>query len=147
MSDITRQQLLDVIKQQNVAVQQLIGERDRLRAELGAFVAWANGDLDALSILQKTYLDPQSSEASRIKAAAAAIAYERSKPASVVVQVDFKERVRAARLRQLELDRREWAKLDEPKLDLESATPATLLGREPDEPQPSEAEVEGPPAA
>jgi hypothetical protein len=143
MSDTTRQQLLDVIKQQNVAVERLISERDRLRAELGAFVAWANGDLDALSILQKTYLDPQSSEASRIKAAAAAIAYERSKPASVVVQVDFKERVRNARLKQLELDRAEWARAEQKSLDLEGPAPTILGG--PGEPEPQEAE--GDPAA
>jgi hypothetical protein len=102
------------------------------------------GDADALACLQAIYANPGTQEANRLNAAAAAIAYERSKPASVVVQVDFKERVRAARLRQLELDRAEWAKADQQKkLDLEGPAAPTILGGEAE----AETEAEGPPAA
>jgi hypothetical protein len=41
----------------------------------------------------------QRSTVNRIKAAAAAIAYERPKPATSLVVVDFRERVRQARLK------------------------------------------------
>ena len=84
----------------------------------------AKWDQDALTTLQKVYSDPKAHQSDWLKAASAAIAYERGKPASVVVQVDFRERVKAARLRQLELDRAEWAKLEPGK---------TLLGQSPDE--------------
>ena len=56
---------MDVIKQQ--------------RAEIDRLIAWINGDRDALTCLQSVYNDPSASEGSRIKAAAAAVAYERAK--------------------------------------------------------------------
>jgi hypothetical protein len=55
----------DVIKQQ--------------REEIAQLVLWIMGDKDALTCLQAVYNDPAASEANRIKAAAAAVAYERSK--------------------------------------------------------------------
>ena len=116
MSDYKVSQLLDVIKRQNAGLEQLIVERDKLRAELDAFVAWANGDHDALSCLQRVYCDPSASVPNKIKAAASALPFERAKPASVVVQIDFKERVRAARLRQLEKDKARWAAEDAAKV-------------------------------
>jgi hypothetical protein len=100
-------------------------ERDELRAEIDTLVNWIQCDQDALMALQLIYRDPKMHQADRIKAAASAIGYERAKPASVVVQVDFRERVRAARLRQLELDRAEWAKLEPPP-------GATILGQGPE---------------
>ena len=60
---------------------------------------------DALTQLQRVYSDPKTNENNRIKAAASALPFERSKPASVNVVIDFKERVRNARLRQLEKDK------------------------------------------
>lgn len=93
MSDVTRTQLLDIIKQQNAGLEQLIVEREQLRAEVDALVAWASGDQDALSILQKTYLNPQSPESYRIKAAGLALPFERSKPASAVIHVNFASRL------------------------------------------------------
>jgi len=62
--DVIRKQM-DVIKQQ--------------RAEIDRLVNWINGDADALHCLQSVYNDPSASEGSRIKAAAAAIAFERPK--------------------------------------------------------------------
>jgi hypothetical protein len=133
VSDKARQ-LLDVIGRQNVAIEKLIAERDKLRGELDAFVAWANGEDGALATLQRMYSNPAQSEANRLKAAGIAVHFEEAKPAAVVVQIrDFKERVRNARLRQLELDRAEWARQDAEKklpLDLTAPTPETILGTE-----------------
>jgi hypothetical protein len=120
-------QLLDVIKRQNAGLEQLIAERDKLRQEVDALVGWANGDQDALSCLQRLYSDPSASQANRIRAASAAIAFERSKPASVsAVIVDFGEQLKAARLKHLELQQAEWAR--KKTLDLEAPTSPTILG-------------------
>jgi hypothetical protein len=55
----------DVIKQQ--------------REEIAQLVLWIMGDKDALTCLQAVYNDPAATEGNRIKAAAAAVAYERAK--------------------------------------------------------------------
>jgi hypothetical protein len=117
MSDDKVRQLIEVIRRQNVGLEALIVERDKLRTELDAFVAWAGSDLDALSVLQRVYSDPTASKAEQTNAAKAAIGFELAKPASssVVVKVDFRERVRNARLRQLELDKAQWAREAEAK--------------------------------
>ena len=106
----------------------LIKQRD---TELDVLVGWIAGDQDALSALQAVYADPRSSPANKIKAAASAIAFEQSKPASVTVVVDFKEKVRNIRLRTLELQKAEWAAQDaQPKLplDLDAPPSPTVLG-------------------
>jgi hypothetical protein len=59
---------------------------DQLRSEVDQLVGWINGDKDALHCLQSVYNDPTATENNRIKAAAAAIAFERAK-LSVSVQV------------------------------------------------------------
>jgi hypothetical protein len=88
--------LLDIIAEQNGAIEKLIAERDELRAHLEGF----GEKLDALTCLQRVYNNPQISEANRIKAAAAAIGFERPKMATTnIVMVDFRERVRQARLK------------------------------------------------
>jgi hypothetical protein len=88
--------LLDMIDQQNKALEKLLAERDELRALLET-----NGQrLDALTCLQRTYNNPQANETNRIKAAAAAIGYELPKKGTTnLVVVDFRERVRQARLK------------------------------------------------
>jgi hypothetical protein len=63
---------MDVIKQQ--------------RAEIDRLVSWIQGDRDALHCLQQVYNNPGTSEGNRIRAAAAAIPFERAK-LSVSVQV------------------------------------------------------------
>jgi hypothetical protein len=85
--------LLDMIDQQNKALEKLLAERDELRALLET-----NGQrLDALTCLQRTYNNPQANETNRIKAAAAAIGYELPKKGTTnLVVVDFRERVRQA---------------------------------------------------
>ena len=59
---------------------------DQLRSEVDGLVGWINGDKDALHCLQQVYNDRTTSEANRIRAAAAAIPFERAK-LSVSVQV------------------------------------------------------------
>ena len=100
-----------------------IREKD---AELDVLVAWIASDADALGALRSVYADPRSSPANKIKTAASAIAFERSKPASVSVVVDFKSRVHDARMHTVELRKAEWTR-QEP-LDLDAPTPATILG-------------------
>ena len=76
--------LLDVIGRQNGAIRKLIAERDELRALLEA-----NGQkLDALTCLQRTYNNPDSTETNRIKAAAAAIGFELPKKATTNLVAD-----------------------------------------------------------
>ena len=89
--------LLGIIGQQNKAIEKLLAERDEARALLEA-----NGEkLSALTCLQRTYNNPQASEANRIKAAAAAISFELPKVGTTnsLLVVDFRERVRQARLK------------------------------------------------
>jgi len=118
-------QLESVVREQMAEIDQLraaIGQKDQ---ELDVLVSWIAGDADALGALQSVYADPRSSPANKIKAAASAIAFERSKPASVSVVVDFKSRVHDARMQTVELRKQEWTR--EP-LDLSGPTPPTVLG-------------------
>jgi hypothetical protein len=119
-------QLESVVREQMAEIDQLraaIGQKD---AELDGLISWIAGDADALGALQSVYADPRSSTANKVKAAASAIAFERSKPASVSVVVDFKSRVRDARMQTVELRKQEWTR-QEP-LDLGAPTPPTILG-------------------
>jgi hypothetical protein len=68
------------------ALHTMLDENDDLRAEIvelrdenKRLVDWIMGDADALTTLQRTYLDPATSTPDRIKAAGGAIAYERPK--------------------------------------------------------------------
>ena len=75
-------------------------EINRLRAEVDRLLGWINGDADALTTLQSVYLNPDETAGNRTRAAAAAIGYERPKMvATSLVVVDFRERVRQARLK------------------------------------------------
>jgi hypothetical protein len=120
-------QLEHVVRDQMAEIDRLRATIDQRDAEIAALVDWVAGDQDALSALRAAYVDPRSSRANKIKAAASAIAFERSKPASVNVIVDFKSRVRDTRLHTLELRKQEWAHQAEP-LDLDAPTPPTILG-------------------
>jgi len=59
-------------------------ELERQEEEFKRLLAWVNGDSDALTVLQRTYMDPRTSTTDRIKAAGAAIGYERPKLALAV---------------------------------------------------------------
>jgi hypothetical protein len=84
------QELLDryeyATKCQKNEIDRLRAELERRDEELTQLLAWINGDSDALVTLQRTYMDPRTSTSDRIKAAGAAIAYERPK-LSVQVRV------------------------------------------------------------
>ena len=125
--------LVDQIAQLEHALREQMGEIDRLRAiidqkdvELDAVVAWIACDEDALGTLRSVYVDPRTSVPNKVKAASSALPFERSKPASITIIADFKERVRNTRLHTVELRKAEWAR-QEP-LDLDAPTPPTILG-------------------
>jgi hypothetical protein len=82
-------------------VREQMKEIDRQRAEIDNLVAWITGERDALTALQVIYNDIKASEANRVRAAAAAIGFERPKLTATanLVVVDFRERVRQARLK------------------------------------------------
>jgi hypothetical protein len=121
-------QLECVVREQMTEIDQLRAAISRKDQELDALVAWIAGDADAHSALRAIYADPRSSPANKIKAAIGSIGYEIAKPASVSVVVDFKERVQAARSRTLELRKQEWARQEQPQLNLDAPTPPTILG-------------------
>ena len=100
----------DQIAQLEYVIREQMAEIDQLRAEVAGLVDWIAGEKDALSALQAAYVDPHSTPTNKIRAASSAIAYERSKPASVSVIVDFKSRVRDTRLHTLELRKQEWTR-------------------------------------
>jgi hypothetical protein len=115
----------DQIAQLEYVIREQMAEIEQLRAEVDGLVDWIAGGNDALSALQAAYVDPRSTPTNKIRAASSAIAYERSKPASVAVVVDFKARVHDARQRTIDLRKAEWAR-QSPQLALDS--PATILG-------------------
>jgi hypothetical protein len=84
------QELLDrceyTIKYQMQEIDRLRALLERQDEEFKRLLEWVNGDADALTTLQRTYMDPRISTPDRIKAAGAAIAYERPK-LSVQVRV------------------------------------------------------------
>jgi hypothetical protein len=134
MSDVDYEyKFREIARLQHKEIERLHGELDKLRAENQRLLNWIMGEgPDALLALQKVYSDPKTSVPDVIKSASAALGYERSKPAQVSVVIDFKERVRTARLRQLELDKAEWARQDaEKKLDLAVEPAPTVLGGPP----------------
>jgi hypothetical protein len=101
--------LTDKIAQLEYVIREQMAEIDQLRAEVDGLVDWIAGEKDALSALQAAYVDPRSTPTNKIRAASSAIAYERSKPTSISVVVDFYEQVRTSRLRTIEQDKADWA--------------------------------------
>jgi hypothetical protein len=95
-----------VIEYEN-ALSKMMDENESLQAQVAnlngqvsTLIDWVMGDVDALTALQEIYVNCDD-PATRIKAAAAAIGYERPKLAASanLVVVDFRERVRQARLK------------------------------------------------
>jgi hypothetical protein len=130
----------------NAALHEVLDRNEALTAKLAALQAdnrrlldWIMGDgPDALAALQRVYSDPQTDVPNVIKSASAALGYERSKPASASVVIDWKEYTRSIRLKQLAKDKARWAAEDAAKviehqpLDLDAPTPETILGGEGD---------------
>ena len=67
------------IRHQQDEIARLRAVVERQHEELKQLLAWIDGDSDALTILQRTYMDPRTSTSDRIKACGAAIGYERYK--------------------------------------------------------------------
>jgi hypothetical protein len=108
MSDDYESQYQEVARLQYEEIERLRAQIREKDAELDGLIAWIATDADALGALQSVYADPRSSPAIKTKAAIGAIAFERSKPASVSVVVDFKSRVHDARMHTVELRKSEW---------------------------------------
>jgi hypothetical protein len=128
MTEIDR--LRAVIKQRDVGLGQLQTENRRLQD-------WIMGDEpDALATLQRIYSDPNTPLSEQIKSSGLAMPFERSKPVTTTVVVNFNERLRTIRLAQLAKDKARWAAEDAAKviehqpLDLDAPTPPTVLGGE-----------------
>jgi len=77
------QELLDryeyTTKLQRTEIARLRAVVERQEEELTQLLAWINGDSDSLTILQRIAQDPRTLTSDRIKACAAAVAYERHK--------------------------------------------------------------------
>jgi hypothetical protein len=116
-------QLESVVREQMAALDELRAAIDRKDAELDGLIAWIATDADALGALQSVYADPRSSPAIKTKAAIGAIAFERSKPATVTVIADFRGRVENARERTIELRKQEWQRQEQP-----AELTSTILG-------------------
>jgi hypothetical protein len=92
--------LPEVVPPLPAALQEAMAEIEKLRAENKQLLDWITGDSDALTCLQAIYQNPESSEHTKIKAATGALPFERPKlTASIGVVMDFRERVRQARLK------------------------------------------------
>jgi hypothetical protein len=104
--------LLGVIAEQNKVLERVIAERDELRQHLENLAPDAP---DALACLKRVYNDPKARESERVKAAVGALPFERSKPVSASVVIDWKEYTRSIRLKQLEKDKARWAAEDAAK--------------------------------
>jgi hypothetical protein len=119
----------------DAALHQVLDENDALKADLAALQAenrrlqdWIMGEEpDALTALQKVYSNPNTPVPNVIKSAIGALPFERSKPASVVALVDWREKTRTIRLRQMELDRARWAAEDAAKV-IEHQPATTIPG-------------------
>ena len=72
----------ELLQQQTAKIQELEAENERLHRVI-------EGNCDALMHLQATYSDPRLPVGVTTKAASVAVAYERSKPASVTVNAGF----------------------------------------------------------
>ena len=90
----------EIVRLQYV-IREQVQEIAQLQAEIDRLVDWINGDSDALTCLQTVYNSSTASETNKVKAAAAAIGYERPRMATTasLVVVDFRERVRQAQLK------------------------------------------------
>jgi hypothetical protein len=107
--------LQTIVKMQMAEIDRLRAEVDRRGAEIDSLVGWIAGDQDALSALQAIYADPRTKLGDKIKASGLALPFERAKPASTSVVIDWAAYTRSIRLKQLEKDKARWAAEDAAK--------------------------------
>jgi hypothetical protein len=132
--------VLDVIKRQNVGLELVIAERDKLRTERDELRQHlenlAPGSPDAHACLRRIYNDPEAKDSERRSAATAAINFEKAKPAATVNNVLSFERHYNTLEQNWQKLRAERAKVIEakskPPLDLDAEPSPTILGNEPD---------------
>jgi hypothetical protein len=110
----------EVARLQHREIERLHVQLGQLRDENQRLLSWIMGEEpDALLALQKVYSDPKTSEPNVIKAASAALGYERAKPPTMSVNagvLDFRGYVRTIRMRQQEKDKARWAAEAEAKV-------------------------------
>jgi hypothetical protein len=82
LEDCIRKLMVEIGRQRTVIAKQ--------QMEIDTLVSWAENDRDALMMLQAIYRNPNTSEGSRLRAASAAVAYERAKPPSLVAVAPVK---------------------------------------------------------
>jgi hypothetical protein len=134
LASLVRDQMREIDRLRTVAVQaeRARAENVRLKDEIDALIAWIGGDGDALACLQQIYANPRTTEASKIRAASAALPFEKAKPAATVNNVVTRslfDTLEWYRLRDLE--QREQAKTIEGRV-VEPA--GTVLGGEGSDP-------------
>jgi hypothetical protein len=117
--ELCKLQMAEIDRQRAV-----IAQRD---AEIDGLIAWIASDADAHSTLMAIYADPRQNTANKTRAAGLALPFEKAKPAAVVVQIDFRERVRNARLKTMAETKARWAAEDAAKL-IEHQPTGTVLG-------------------
>jgi hypothetical protein len=104
LASLVRDQMREIDRLRCVAVQaeRARAENVRLKDEIDALIGWIGGDGDALACLQQIYANPRTTEASKIRAASAALPFEKAKPAATVNNVfrlyDYLERDRLQKL-------------------------------------------------
>jgi hypothetical protein len=111
---VDREELVELLKLQMAEIDRLRAEAGRRDAELEGLVNWIAGDAGALEALQAAYADPRSSPSIKVRAASAAVAYERSKPPTAVV-FNFGDELREARLRHMAEARERLLRGEEPR--------------------------------
>jgi hypothetical protein len=111
------------IERLEFACREQIAEITRLRAENQRLVDWINGDLDAHTVLASVYTDPAAPQGNRVKAAAAALPFERGKVLSVPPPIQLVELVPLKELYEMRKARQE--RLQGQVLDLLPVVPSS----------------------
>jgi hypothetical protein len=124
--------LKTIVKLQMVEIDRLralVGRKDQ---ELDVLVGWIAGDQDALGALQSVYADPRSKTGDKVRSAAAALPFERAKPPSTAVVLNFGDVLQQARLRHMERERERLLRGEKPAIN--TLEPSMILDQGEDDP-------------
>jgi hypothetical protein len=125
-------------KELDSALHHILDRAEAAEAKLATVQSKLDGLVEAfekggsLGILQAIGADKTLPIEIRVRALGLAVPYERAKPASLVGVVDFREVVRAARLKKLAENKAKWAAEAEKTIEHEPAE--TILGGSDDPP-------------